>query len=244
MNTTFSIKKAFKDSFSLMWNNLGFVAQSFFIVNGTMLATLAVLFPLNLAYNKAFMHQVFINGRFNPIAVQAAVKQLVNMSKYLFSTSHTSLLFISMCVFFVVMLTLTMGLLKAILHVNDGETVSVKDFYAFFTPRSILKILVLTGLLIVSIVAGLAALIIPGIILMIRFYLAIPLFADKQLGPIEALKESWRLTSGKALGLFGFIICSTLILLPFNLIPFSYMITSIISIFFIVSAYRQLVPRS
>ncbi len=53
-------------------------------------------------------------------------------------------------------------------------------------------------------VLGLICLIVPGIFLMIAFSFSDFAVVEKDMGPIEALKESWRVTSGHRLHLFLF----------------------------------------
>jgi uncharacterized membrane protein len=81
------------------------------------------------------------------------------------------------------------------LHVARGEAYSMGDLFAggrHFV--SVLVGLVVFGLLVAI---GMACLIVPGVILMLGWYFFVPVIIDKGLGPIEALTESWRITSGK-----------------------------------------------
>jgi uncharacterized membrane protein len=81
------------------------------------------------------------------------------------------------------------------LHVARGEAYSMGDLFAggrHFV--SMLVGLMVFGLLVAT---GLGCLIVPGVILMLGWYFFVPAIVDKGLGPIEALTESWRITSGK-----------------------------------------------
>jgi hypothetical protein len=61
-----------------------------------------------------------------------------------------------------------------------------------------------TGLLMgLCIMGGFIALIIPGIILVLMFYVAVPVTVIEHLGPLEALKRSRALTDGYKGALFG-----------------------------------------
>jgi uncharacterized membrane protein len=51
---------------------------------------------------------------------------------------------------------------------------------------------------------GLLLLIVPGIIVGIGFSMALPLIVDRNLGPIDALTESWKLTEGNRVNIFIF----------------------------------------
>ena len=63
------------------------------------------------------------------------------------------------------------------------------------------------------VILGLLFLIIPGIILAIRFSFFQQAIVEKRLGPIESLKYSWNLTRGNGLSLFGLGILSFFVLL-------------------------------
>jgi uncharacterized membrane protein len=81
------------------------------------------------------------------------------------------------------------------IHVARGETYSMSDLFSggrHFV--SMLVSLVLFGLLVA---VGMGCLVLPGVILLLGWYFFIPAIVDKGLGPIEALKESWRITTGK-----------------------------------------------
>lgn len=61
------------------------------------------------------------------------------------------------------------------------------------------------GALFLSIIVieiGMLFLVIPGIIAATGLWLAMPLVIDRNLGAIDALKESWRLTQGHKFGIF------------------------------------------
>lgn len=81
------------------------------------------------------------------------------------------------------------------LHVARGQPYSMGDLFAGGRHFiSMLAGLVVFGLLVLI---GLGCLIVPGVILMLGWYFFVPIIVDKGLGPIEALKESWRITDGK-----------------------------------------------
>ncbi len=65
-------------------------------------------------------------------------------------------------------------------------------------------ILVANLLMGLGIVFGLIFLIVPGIFLALAWSLTVPVLVDRQLGPIEAMKESWRLTAGQKGNIFLF----------------------------------------
>ncbi len=61
--------------------------------------------------------------------------------------------------------------------------------------------------------AGLLLCIVPGIILILGFFVAGPVIVDRQLGPFEGLKESWRLTTGHKVDLLVFGVLTGLLII-------------------------------
>lgn len=93
-----------------------------------------------------------------------------------------------------------MGLIKICLKFYDQKKPKFSEL--FLQYPLFFKMLfgrILYGLIVIL---GLILLIIPGIILSIKFYFFEYFIVDKGLGPIEALKRSWRLTKGAGWNLF------------------------------------------
>lgn len=95
-----------------------------------------------------------------------------------------------------------LGIIKVTLKFSDNQSVSFSDLfnsYGLFWKY-------LGGLILYSMIVmgGVILLIIPGIIWAIRFQYYNYFIVDKGLGPIEALKQSWRITRGNAWNLFTF----------------------------------------
>jgi uncharacterized membrane protein len=87
-----------------------------------------------------------------------------------------------------------MGFIAFYLKAHDGiETVQVSDAWH---PQHFWKFLGTIILLYVIVIFGVLLFIIPGIIAMLAFMFAPYLVIEKGLGPIEALKESARMTYG------------------------------------------------
>jgi len=107
---------------------------------------------------------------------------------------------------------MTLGITKIGLKVYAGEKFEVSEIFESY--RLFLKYLLATILYFLAVIGGLILLIVPGIILIIRMGLYTYLIVDKQMGPLEALKESMRLTKGNAfnLFLFWFLLLGVLIL--------------------------------
>lgn len=72
----------------------------------------------------------------------------------------------------------------------------------------------------IAIITGLILLIIPGLWMLARLSVALPVLAVGPRDPVEALKESWRLTEGHALRVLGCLVILTLgvLLLYFGII--------------------------
>jgi uncharacterized membrane protein len=69
--------------------------------------------------------------------------------------------------------------------------------------KRLLPVLGVGLLMALCILLGLAALIIPGVIMIFMFYVAVPVTVIEHLGPIDALKRSKALTDGFKGALFG-----------------------------------------
>ncbi len=88
------------------------------------------------------------------------------------------------------------------------------DLSALWHPRPFWKYLGASVLLGLAVGIGLVLLIVPGIIFGLMFMFSTFLVIDRALGPIEALKESNRITHGHKWRLLGF----TVVLLLINLL--------------------------
>lgn len=86
------------------------------------------------------------------------------------------------------------GMLRIMLNAVDGKTPKIAELFS--EGKSYLKLLFTAILVNIAVIIGLIFLIIPGIYVGIRLFFALTLVVDKGLGPIEAIKESWRLTEG------------------------------------------------
>jgi uncharacterized membrane protein len=89
-------------------------------------------------------------------------------------------------------------LIKAV----KGEKPVYKDIYKHY-PK-FLNYILATLLFIIVVGAGFILLIIPGIYLVLRLQFMPYLAADKNINPIDALKQSWAMTNGQVLHLFKF----------------------------------------
>lgn len=134
--------------------------------------------------------------------------------------------------------TLNFGL-KA--HDTNAAGASYKDLWA---PKHFWKYLVLSVIVFVAVLLGLVLLVVPGIIVGLLFTFGTVLVVDRGLGPIEALKESIRLTRGNlwklfllALALLGLNILGVLALI------IGLLVTVPVSMLASIHAYRTLAAQ-
>jgi uncharacterized membrane protein len=78
----------------------------------------------------------------------------------------------------------------------------LKNMFIGF-QRNFLNIVLANLLVTIIVVAGIIFLIIPGIIFACRLFMVPYLVMDKQLGAIEAIETSWRMTRGHGFTVFG-----------------------------------------
>ena len=153
---------------------------------------------------------VFIVGIVGQNIILGWVRGLIEKSL------NEEMLVIVRAVFWTVSVLLTlglqMGLFKIAIKFVDSEKPKLSDLFSCF--HLVFKLFfaeVIGGLIWVI---GLILLIIPGIIWMTRIIFFRYLIVDKEVGPIEALKGSFRMTRGAAWNLFLLI----LLLLCINLL--------------------------
>ncbi|MBE0521809.1 MAG: DUF975 family protein [Candidatus Methanoperedenaceae archaeon] len=109
-------------------------------------------------------------------------------------------------------LIISMGIIKTSIKITDNLNVRFRDFFS--SSPLFLKYLISSIFYILMVYVGLFLLIIPGIILAIRFQFYAYFIIDKEIGPIDALKKSFSLTKGALWELFVF----DLLLIGINII--------------------------
>ncbi|MBI3980469.1 DUF975 family protein [Candidatus Microgenomates bacterium] len=95
---------------------------------------------------------------------------------------------------------ISMGVLKIYLKVVDGQPYKLEDILS--TAHLWLKYLIGSILYVVIVMIGLLLLIVPGIILAVKYQYLMYLVIDEELGPLEALGKSGRITNGNKFNLF------------------------------------------
>jgi uncharacterized membrane protein len=107
---------------------------------------------------------------------------------------------------------ISMGATAFYLAAHDNpDTV---DLSSLWHPRPLWKFLGASILFDLAVAVGFVLLIVPGIIFALMFMFVTFIVIDRELGPIEALKESHRITHGHKWKLLGFV----LVLLIINLL--------------------------
>ncbi|MGM0442516.1 MAG: DUF975 family protein, partial [Elusimicrobiota bacterium] len=99
---------------------------------------------------------------------------------------------------------MAIGFLKILLKFLDGKSPQIVDLFSY--PHLFFKYLGARILYSVMIFAGFILLIIPGVVLSLKFFLYNYCVVDQDLGPIRALKQSSTITEGLKLSLFVFLL--------------------------------------
>lgn len=94
------------------------------------------------------------------------------------------------------------GTIKIVLSSVDGKKSRFLDVFSAY--RLFFKYLLASLLYGLFVAVGFVLLIVPGIIVAVRLSFIPYIVVDKKLGPIEAIKESWKMTSGKTVSLLLF----------------------------------------
>jgi uncharacterized membrane protein len=111
----------------------------------------------------------------------------------------------------VVQAYITLATARVALKIVRDEAVSVADM---IVPAGMFgKGLVAGVLSYMATVFGLLFCFVPGIVIAMGFFFSQFVVVDRELGPIDALAESWRLTDGEKLSLLGFgLVCGAIML--------------------------------
>lgn len=109
--------------------------------------------------------------------------------------------------YYVLIFTVSMGLIKTALRFCDNEKGNFKDLFSQYP----LFFKYLAGYILYFLIVwvGTILFIVPGIIWGIRFWFFDYLIIDKKIGPIEALKKSSAITKGQKWNLFVFFLMVT-----------------------------------
>lgn len=112
---------------------------------------------------------------------------------------------------FLVQTYLGLGMIRILLNIVRGEEASFGDFKS--SGGVFLSALGATILATLGASVGVGLCIVPGVIVGLGLWFNQYVVVDQQLGAIDALKESWRLTEGNKVQLFLFALTSSLLML-------------------------------
>lgn len=101
------------------------------------------------------------------------------------------------------------SILTAMLSLYAGKKIEVENLFSKY--NLVLKYLVASVLYLIWVLVGLILFIIPGIYLMLKYQFFKFLIVDKGMEPVEALRESGRITEGHIWQLFGLFCISVAI---------------------------------
>jgi uncharacterized membrane protein len=157
--------------------------------------------------------------------------------------AHTLLLaFVLWLLQTVIDLVIGIGLIQITLKFIDNKKPKYKDLFYYQPIVNYFLVALLTGLIVLG---GFILLIIPGIYFALRLKFAVYLVIDKNLGPVEAIKKSWKITKGNVWNLFFFGILLGLInILGFICLIVGLFITIPLSMLATTFVYRKLLLQS
>ncbi|MGA2968043.1 MAG: hypothetical protein ABSD69_02645 [Candidatus Levyibacteriota bacterium] len=159
------------------------------------------------------------------------------------ATLHTPLLSFALWLLQTVIdLVIGIGLIQITLKFIDNKKPKYKDLFYYQPIINYFLVALLSGLIVLG---GFILLIIPGIFFAFRLKFAAYLVIDKNLGPVEALKKSWKITRGNVWNLFFLGILLFLInILGFICLIVGLFITIPLSMLATTFVYRKLLLQS
>jgi len=139
----------------------------------------------------------------------------------------------------VITLFVEIGLITFALRAHDAvEKVQIKDLW---NPTPFIWYAIAQFLVGVIVLVGILLLVVPGVIAMLGLMFTSYLIVDRGMGPIEAIKESWRMTKGHK----GKLLLFALALIGLNILGFLALIVGLIvtvpiSMLAMTHVYRKL----
>ncbi len=132
-----------------------------------------------------------------------------------------------------------MGLIRMTLRFVDGDKGELADLFSTFPL--LLKFLVASITVGVVVMVGFCLLVIPGIYWSIRLYMFPWVLVDKDVGPFEAMRQSWEMTRGSCWNFFLLaLLLGAVNILGMMALLVGLLITVPLSIVAIGYAYRRL----
>jgi len=114
----------------------------------------------------------------------------------------------------IVEITLELGAVNVFLRLRDRRPAEFADLFNIFPRVPVFFVSVLIAFILT--LAGLVALIVPGIILALRLQFIPYILLDEDIGPVDAIQKSWNLTRGFTFDLFLF----ALLVIAINFVGF------------------------
>ena len=209
---SFSIRQALVYAGSTFKRNLAFFFLVWAVGGLLFLGSLFVALGINFAFLRAaFPYVLPIQGIFEDhFSYEQATVDIQRAEELLMLIVRYGALLIAG--FLLVVLTtwvLRLGWTKLMLELHDTGKSTVKTLFCCFSLLG--RYSIATFLYCLLVVVGLSLLLFPGIILFLRLGFYHYFIVDKKMGPINSLKQSWRLTRGNAWNLFGLTIIIVLI---------------------------------
>jgi len=176
---------------------------------GTILGAIIVAFLLSTVLSFTISFAVNLIGVAASVATTAAIgpghHRVPDPSALPFAgltIMSTVLQLVSAVINFAVSAFFTAGIAKFSLKVAKGEPYAFGD--VFGGGQYFLSVFVVNILNFIAVALGLVFLIVPGVILAAGLSMSVPVVVDRNLGPIDALSESWKITDGSKANLFIF----------------------------------------
>jgi uncharacterized membrane protein len=131
------------------------------------------------------------------------------------------------------------GFYKNVLNLCRGDKVNIMVFTEA-KPETILNFFVLMLLMSIALTIGYTLFIVPGIILTVMLLPAPFLVIDRDMGPIEAISESIKITNGHKMDIFAGFFISMAVAYILSIFVITLIFTIPMSMFIYVYPYLQL----
>jgi len=142
-------------------------------------------------------------------------------------------------ILWVIQLIMDIGFHKIFLLLHDGQDARVEDLFLHY--KLFWKYLGTSILLALAIMVGLVLLIVPGVYWGLKYSFALLLVVDKEMSPLEAFRESAKITEGIKWKLLGLVVLIALInILGVIAFGVGLLVTIPLTAFAFVFVYRRL----
>ncbi len=179
----------------------------------------------------------FLIGGFLLATILSSI--ISNIVDQAFPANGTGTSFVGFLVNFPIQVLVSVGMISFALKANDNvESAQIRDLWR---PQFFVNYLCMTVLLFIAAAVGFVLLIIPGFIVILTYYFAGYFVVDHSLGPIQAMKESARITKGHRWQILGFLgLILILNILGFLALVIGLLVTIPVTFLAVAHAYRTL----